>query len=201
MRIAAAFFALAVFATPALAQANRDEDPRAADEAFAQKLLEIIEKTAAQADEQALDRTDTGGLSTDDEQAAKRIEDRLDSQRLSINFDDTPISEAIDFLRDATSVNVVLSKKAKDLTDNAPKLKLRLKDVKVRNALELVLTQTDPQLRYGVRNGVLEIGTTEDWQARNLVLDVIEVSDLVTRPPDFPAPEAGLQALESKFRK
>jgi protein-L-isoaspartate(D-aspartate) O-methyltransferase len=37
--------------------------------------------------------------------------------------------------------------------------------IKVRNALELVLSQTDAQLRYGVRNGVLEIGTGLGYQA------------------------------------
>jgi hypothetical protein len=202
-RLGAGVLVLALAALP-LCAADRDpSDTRADDEAFAQKLLEIIEKTCAQADETSLDKTPPGTFDGEDGAVCDEIAQRLDSQRLSLNFEETGFADAIDFLRDATGLNIVLSQKAKELTENAPKLKLKLKDVKTRNALELVLTQTDPQLRYGVKHGVLSIGVNDDWKDKNLILDVIEVKDLVYRPPDFPAPQAGLDALEkgNKWKK
>jgi hypothetical protein len=180
--------------------ADKDEDHKADDEAFIAKILEIIEKTAAQAEDTALDKTPYGDLDGADAEAAAEIAHRLDNQRITLNFEDTSFNEALDFFRDATSLNIVLSKKAQDLVEGNPtKLKLRLKDVKTRNALELVLTQTDANFRYGLRHGVLEIGTIEDWKGRNMILDVIPIDDIIYRPPDFPAPEAGLDVL--KFKK
>jgi hypothetical protein len=201
-RLGASVLVLAL-AAPLLAADKDPSDTRAEDEAFAQKLLEIIEKTCAQAEETSLDKTPTGTFTGDEAVTADEIARRLDNQRLTLNFDGTGFAEALDFMRDATGLNIVVSPKAKDLTENAPKLKLKLKDVKMRNALELVLTQTDAQLRYGVKHGVLEIGVNDDWKDRNLVLDVIEVKDLVYRPPDFPAPQAGLDVLEKpgKWKK
>src|SRR5579872_6851741 len=200
-RIAALGLMLAFVASPALAQDKSFEDKRAEDEAFVQKLLEILQKTAEQADSQDLDRTPYDNLADTDNEAAETIVRHLDNQRISLNFDDTSFADAVDFLRDATGLNIVYSRAAKEIIENAPKLKLRLKDIKVRNALELMLTQTDANLRYGVRNGVLEIGTQDDWKGRSLVLDLIPINDLVYRPPDFPAPEAGLDALTKNKMK
>jgi hypothetical protein len=179
------------------------KDKRADQEAFIQKLIEIIEKTASQAEDNDLDRTPYGALEPADQEVGAEIARRLDAQRMSINFDDNTFADAIDFIRDATNLNIVLSKRAKDLTENAPKIKLKLRDVKVRNALEITLTQTDAQLRYGVRNGVLEIGTVEDWKGRNMYVAVIPIDELLYSPPDYPAPEAGLEALTkgNKFKK
>ena len=174
-------------------------DHKADDEAFVAKLLEIIEKTAALAEDNSLDKTPYGDLKDSDLEAAGEITRRLDNQRITLNFEETSFGEALDFFRDVTSLNVVVSKKAQDLVEGNPaKLKLRLKDVKVLNALELVLTQSDPNLRYGVRHGVLEIGTNEDWKGKNMILDVIPIDDIIYRPPDFPAPEAGLDVLKPK---
>ena len=195
-RLGTGVLVFALAALPLRADNKDPTDTRADDEAFAQKLLEIIEKTCAQAEETSLDKTPPGTYDGEEGRVADEIGMRLDNQRLSLNFEDTAFADAIDFMREATGLNVVLSTKAKDLTENAPKLKLKLKDVKTRNALELILTQTDPQLRYGVKNGVLQIGINDDWKDRNLVLDIIEVKDLVYRPPDFAAPQAGLDALE-----
>src|SRR5438309_1833025 len=191
-------------AAPALAQERRlsfddSKDTKAEDEAFLQKLLEIIEKTVAAAENQALDKTPYGALAPKDHEAAEEITRRLDNQRISLNFEDVTLAEALDYFREITGLNIVETRKCKDLVEGGPKLKLKLKDVKVRNALELTLSQTDAQIRYGIRHGVLEIGTVEDWKGKELILEVIPLDELVYHPPDFPAPEAGLAALRPKF--
>ena len=201
-RLGALALALALLAAPVvLADDKSNEDRRAEDEAFAQKLLEIIQKVAEQAEDQSLDKTSYGSLDDNDREAAEQLVRHLDNQRISLNFDDTSFNDAADFLRDVTGLNIVITSKAKELVENAPKLKLKLKDVKTRNALELILTQTDAQLRYGIRNGVLQIGTNDEWKGTKLILELIEVKDLVYRPPDFPAPPAGLEAIEKGFGK
>lgn len=200
-RLGALALVLALLAAPVLADDKSSEDRRAEDEAFATKLLEIIQKVAEQSEDQSLDKTAYGALEETDREAAEQLVRHLDYQRISLNFEDTSFNDAADFLRDVTGLNIVITTKAKEIADNAPKLKLKLKDVKVRNALELILTQTDAQFRYGIKSGVLQIGVNEDWKGSKLILDVIEVKDLVYRPPDFPAPPAGLDALEKSFSK
>lgn len=204
-RLGALGLAIALLGAPLVTAVRADdksaEDQKAEDEAFAQKLLEIIQKVADTAEDQSLDKTSYGDLEGSDLEAAEQMQRRLDNQRISLNFDDTPFNEAVDFLRDVTGLNIVITTKAKELTDNAPKLKLKLKDVKVRNALELLISQADAQLRYGIKNGVLQIGVNDDWKGSHLILEVIEIKDLVYRPPDFPAPPAGLDALEKSFKK
>ena len=201
-RLGVLLLSIALLAAP-LRAGDKGDDERQKDEEFVQKLLEIVEKAAEAADAQELDRTPYGSLQGADLEAAEEITRHLDNQRLSLNFEDTTFSDAIDFFRDTTGLNIVITKTAKDLVEGMPKLKLKLKDVKVRNAFELVLGQSDAQLRYGVKNGVLEIGTVEDWKTRDLVLDVIPIDDLVYRAPDFPAPQAGLDALDkgNKWKK
>ncbi|MEZ0230612.1 MAG: hypothetical protein ACAI25_18465 [Planctomycetota bacterium] len=200
-RLGAFALALALAGAPVFADDKSAEDRKAEDEAFAQKLLEIIQKVAEQAEDQSLDKTPYGALEEGDREAAEQLQRHMDNQRISLNVEDTPFADAIDFIRDVTGMNVITTTKAKEIAENAPKLKLKLKDVKVRNALELILTQTDPSFRYGIKNGVLQIGTQEDWKGGRLVVELIEVKDLVYRPPDFPAPPAGLEALEKAFGK
>ena len=180
---------------------GKDKDHEADDEAFIAKILEIIEKTAAQAEDNG-SRQD--GLwrprgdrrrGRDRDPPPRRLADHPQLRR-------TAFKEALDFFRDVTGLNIILSRRATDLVGNDnTKVKLRLKDVQLRNALELLLTQTDAQLRYGIKNGVLQIGIAEDWKGRNLILDVIPIEDLLYRPPDFVAPEAGLDFLKQKWKR
>ncbi len=169
-----------------------DKDKKAEDDAFAQKLLEIIDKVCAEAEVSGMDRTPWGTMTEGERKEAIDISNRLDTRKVSMNLDGSTFDESIEFLRDITDLNIVVTKNVHDLIDSSPgKLKLRVKDVLLRNALELVLTQTEGTLRYGIRNGVLMIGTVDDWKGKNVVLELIPVEDILYRVPDFPATEMG----------
>jgi hypothetical protein len=181
---------------------DKKDNTRENDEEFAKRLMELIAKTVAESERDVLDQTPVSAFEGPDREVAQTIYRTLDVSRISLNLDGVEFDEAIGFLRDVTDLNIVVSRRAQDIVQaGTTKLKLRLKDVKVRNAFELILTQTDKDLRYGIRNGVLEVGTPDDWKGRNLVLDVIPIDDLLFHPPDFPAPEAGLDALKPKWKK
>lgn len=181
---------------------DKEPDTRAEDEAFAKRLVELIVKTVEESEATQLDQTPLSSYEGADAEAATAIHRTLDGSRITLNFDGNTFEEALDFFRDVTGLNIILSRRATDLVGNDnTKVKLRLKDVQLRNALELLLTQTDAQLRYGIKNGVLQIGIAEDWKGRNLILDVIPIEDLLYRPPDFVAPEAGLDFLKQKWKR
>jgi type II secretory pathway component GspD/PulD (secretin) len=121
------------------------------------------------------------------------INKRLDSQKINLNFDDTAFGEAIDTLHDLTSLNFVVQTAAKDLIENEQlKVKLKVRDITVRNALNLIIA-VKPELIYVVKNGVVLI-TTTGTEKKQLFLEFYDVSDIINKTPDYPAPELGIPA-------
>ncbi len=124
------------------------------------------------------------------------IKNRLESQQITLNFDQTPFNEAIDFLRDITGLNYVVSREAQDLIDGEQvEVSLRLRNISLKNALALMLASHE-SLRWRIENGVIKIGT-EDDATEDLVLEFYDVNEIVSVPPDFPAPELGLNLAGS----
>jgi general secretion pathway protein D len=119
------------------------------------------------------------------------INQRLDSQQITLSFDETPFEEAIDFLRDITGLNYVISADARDLIENEEvTVSLRLKDISLKNALNLILASNE-SLSWRIEDGVIKIGTEED-SVPELELEFYDVNEIVSTPPDYPAPELGL---------
>lgn len=119
------------------------------------------------------------------------INRRLESQQITLSFDETPFDEAVDFLRDITGLNYVISADAQDLIDNEEvAVSLRLKNISLKNALNLILGSNE-SLAWRIESGVIKIGTEED-AVEELVLEFYDVNEIVSTPPDYPAPELGL---------
>ena len=120
------------------------------------------------------------------------INRRLASQKVDLNFDQTPFADCIEFLRGITGLNFVISNNARDTIENdGTTVSLKLKSISLKNALKLIL-DTSSELTYVIKEGVVLITTTEDT-GENLFLEFYEVSDIIKSPPDYPAPPLGLQ--------
>jgi type II secretory pathway component HofQ len=153
------------------------------------RLVELIQETAAAEAESRLDRT--GEAETAEDRAvAREVRRTLAGLKVTVNFEQTPVLECFDFLRDVTGLNIVLSKAAVEALEDK-KVTLRLKSIRLKNCLELLLQQVDPDLRYGVRHGVLTIALKDEWR-RSMVLELYFVGDLVDPIPDFPGPKMGI---------
>jgi hypothetical protein len=177
LHTAFAGLAVALCAQTARAQAL-DED----------HLREIIERAAADEQDHKLDRT--GDVEEEDRAYARELRHTLDTRRVTVNFDGITFKEALDFLRDVSGLNIVVSKDALAAIGEK-EVHIRLRDVRLRSCLEVLLQQLDPDLRYGVRHGVLVIGMNDEWK-RSVSLVLYFVGDLVHSPPDFPGPKMGL---------
>ena len=124
------------------------------------------------------------------------INRRLESQQITLNFDRTPFNEAIDFLRDITGLNYVISTEAQELVDNETvEVSLRLRNISLNNALKLIVA-SNPSLRWRIESGVIKI-TTDEAATEELALEFYDVNEIVSTPPDYPAPELGLQLAGS----
>ncbi|MEZ6185934.1 MAG: hypothetical protein R3F62_13105 [Planctomycetota bacterium] len=134
----------------------------------------------------------TRGQLSEEEQ---EITQRLNTQPLDLDFPrETSFEDAIEFLRQVTGLNYVLSKGAKELVESeSPTLSapLKVNQVKLANALSLILDAIGGSLQWRVEDGVVKIFSGED-EVEELILRFYDVTEIVNSPPDFPAPTLGL---------
>lgn len=106
-----------------------------------------------------------GGVYADDvkkeEATYKKIEAKLESTTLSVvNYDDTDVNEVIKDFAKKGQITIVIDKKALEGVAEADrKVTLELADIKLGNALNIVLDQIGLVKSY--KNGVLYITTQE----------------------------------------
>jgi type II secretory pathway component GspD/PulD (secretin) len=131
-------------------------------------------------------------LKKEEDTESIKINRRLASQRVDLNFDSTPFTDCINFLRDITGLNFVIANDANDIVGGESlEVSLRLKSIGLKNALQLILS-VNPDLVYTIRDGVIVI-TTKEGNKAELFLEFYEVSDIINKVPDYPAPELGLK--------
>lgn len=126
--------------------------------------------------------------------AAKTDADRktisaVETLKISLNFTDTPLSEVIDFFREVTQVNILLSKGVKEGGEDH-QVTLKVDELKAVDALSLIVQMVD--LSYKLEDGVLMI-VTKDETKQDTYLELIDVRDLLFHLRDFKAPEISLK--------
>lgn len=100
-----------------------------------------------------------------------------------IKFDQVPLSDAIEFVRDVAGVSIFVNWRALDAAgvDKTTPVTARLRDVKFSKALDTILRDVGGgvvRLGYSVDEGVLTISTTDDL-ASNVVTNVYDIRDLI----------------------
>ncbi len=118
-------------------------------------------------------------------EAEKRIEAALDAP-VSVEFNDTPLTDALEYLHKRTGANLFLDKKAlaEDGGKSGEKMFLRAKDVPLRNVLRMTLSQAN--LEFVVVDDALKVTTHAEAEQRQIVR-AYPVADLITTDmgPDF----------------
>lgn len=130
-------------------------------------------------------------LRTGDQQRAKaeepwkqEIRKKL-ARRVSFEFVDTPLSEALQFLNSLTKVNIILDPKvAAEGADKTP-ITLRVQDMEMETALKWILRLAE--LEYDLRNQAVFI-TKKANLAGGAELEIYDIRDLTTTVADFPGP-------------
>ena len=166
------------------------------DEEFREFILELIQKMIedAVAEGPNVDRESSP-------QVADFILRKLELQKVTVHFQDTPFDQCIDFLRDITGLNIVISPRARDIIESEDcKINLRLRDIQLKSVIALMLAISN-ELTYGVKYDVLYIGTVDDWIGSNLYMFVYSIHDIVYRPPNFPAPDIALRDIGEPWRR
>lgn len=193
MKVVVVFCLIGFLLFPAGVAVAQDKDGMS-DEEFREWLVQLIESIVAEeSSEGPIVDSDCNPAVVD------LIVRNLELQQVSVAFQETDFKQCIDFLRDITGLNIVVSRKAQEVAKDL-KVTLRLRDIALKNALALILG-INPDLRYGIRFDVLYIGTKDEFISRGGYLVIYEISDIVYRPPDFEAPELALPSDASSRGK
>lgn len=112
-----------------------------------------------------------------------------------IKFNNIPLKDCIDFVRDVSGANIHVNWKAIEaagVTPDTP-INMRLRSVSLRKVLNLLLSESaggQPTLTYYVDQGVIEI-TTRELSDKQLITIVYDVRDLLMDVPDFEGGDIG----------
>ncbi len=120
-----------------------------------------------------------------DGDARRAALDKLATQRITVDFRETPLADAIDYLRDATGLNFHLDPA---VSGSDARVTLKVKDLPVRSVLKLALAARG--LQCGWKDGVLLVGPKT---AAAMSTRIYDVRDLAVNLQDFPGPSMDLK--------
>jgi type II secretory pathway component GspD/PulD (secretin) len=119
---------------------------------------------------------------------------KLETLKVTVDFDNVKLPEAIDYLRDVTGLNLVLLPKAMEKDGDAT-VRLKVKDLTVKSVLKLLLNSRGLTASY--RDGALVILPKEDLQS-STAMRIFDVRALQVKIQDFEGPIVELTSPASK---
>jgi hypothetical protein len=119
---------------------------------------------------------------------------KLETLRVTVDFENVRLPEAIDYLRDVTGLNLVLLPKAME-KDGESSIRLKVKDLSVKSVLRLLLGSRG--LTASFRDGALVILPKEELQD-STVMRLFDVRALQVKIQDFAGPKVELVGKGSK---
>jgi len=113
---------------------------------------------------------------------------KLETLRVTVDFENVKLPEAIDYLRDVTGLNLVILPKAME-KDGETSIRLKVKDLSVKSVLKLLLGSRG--LTTAFRDGALVIVPREDLQD-STSMRLFDVRALQVKIQDFAGPTVEL---------
>ncbi|MDP7034145.1 MAG: hypothetical protein QF752_06590 [Planctomycetota bacterium] len=123
----------------------------------------------------------------------RETKEKLLSQTISLEFDETPFEEVIEFIQNYSDINIAIRKSVKDkLAEEDTPITLKVTDLKLTDALDVLLGLNDFEYTIG-DNGILFITTKDsEFASGKSSPRLHDVRDLVVKITDFPGPKIQL---------
>jgi len=109
---------------------------------------------------------------------------KLETLKITVDFEDVKLPEAVDYLRDVTGLNLVVLPRAME-KDGESKIRLKVKDLSVKSVLKLLLSSRGLTASY--RDGAIVILPKEDLQDAT-TMKMFDVRALQVKIQDFNGP-------------
>ena len=130
-----------------------------------------------------------GGTETNDPRKAEVV-NKLNTMRVSVDFANQTLEEAISFLRDFTGLNIVVDAEVyKNQSEDQLKITLKVKDLLLKSVLKLMLSSRELTAMY--KEGVLLV-VPKGKIDKSVTLQLYDVRDLLVKIQDFPGPRVEL---------
>jgi type II secretory pathway component GspD/PulD (secretin) len=129
-----------------------------------------------------------GGSETDPRKA--EAVNRINTMRVSVDFANTSLEEAVAFLRDFTGLNILVDAEVyKNQSEDQLKLTLKVKDLSLKSVLKLMLSSRELTAMY--KEGVILI-VPKSKIDKAVTLQLYDVRDLLAKIQDFNGPKVEL---------
>jgi hypothetical protein len=113
---------------------------------------------------------------------------KLETMKVTVDFQDVKLGEAMDYLRDVTGLNLVILPRAAEKEGDL-KIRLKVRELSVKSTLRLLLSGKGLAMTW--RDGTLVVLPQEDLQD-HMVLEMYDVRDKIMKLQDFPGPRMEL---------
>jgi hypothetical protein len=128
------------------------------------------------------------------EPAAKAAFAKMDNLKLSVDFEDTPLTAAIEYLKQVSGVNILIDKAVSDEREiDETRITLQVTDVTMRSAMALILEFSNLVVRW--KHSVLMVTTPSRGRGKP-VARMYDVRDVTLEMKDFPGPTIKLEASD-----
>ncbi len=133
-----------------------------------------------------------GGVGQEEDPEILAIERKLDTMKIDMAFENTKFEDILSFLRDFTGLNIVLDANVRDNVDMEKPLTFKVKDLALKSALKLLLSQFG--LDYHVDETKVVMLTTPAAAGGKAILELHDIRDILIRIQDFQGPVVELVA-------
>ncbi len=120
-------------------------------------------------------------VSDDDERTQKEIQARLKATRISVQFDGRPFEEAIDYMRAAGDLNIIVDP---TILPTVEPVSLRMRNAPMESVLNFLVRLQNANLDWRIRDGAVFISNEEGLAERPVTM-WHDISDLTIQPRDF----------------
>ena len=120
----------------------------------------------------------------------QEVVNKLNSMRVSVDFNNQTLEEAISFLREFTGLNIIVDAEVyKSQSEDQLKITLKVKDLLLKSVLKLMLSSRDLTAMY--KEGVILV-VPKGKIDKAVTLQLYDVRDLLVKIQDFAGPKVEL---------
>jgi hypothetical protein len=129
-----------------------------------------------------------GGSETDPRKA--EVVNRLNTMRVTVDFTNTSLEEAVTFLREFTGLNILVDAEVyKSQSEDQLKITLKVKELTLKSVLKLMLGSRELTAMY--KEGVILV-IPKNKVDKAVTLQLYDVRDLLVKIQDFAGPKVEL---------
>ncbi len=122
----------------------------------------------------------------------RKIVRTINTMRLTVDFRGASLEEALDYIRDAANINIVVhAAVAETLSEDEQTVTLKLRKLRLKSILKLMLEGKGLTAIY--KEGVLLVLPKEKFK-RKKITRMYDVADILFKITDFPGPKVELTA-------